>query len=188
MDAITLLKADHKAVKRLFREFEKLGDRATIGRREVVDKIIHELSAHAAIEEQLFYPVARSAVAEAEDQVLEALEEHHVVKWLLSELEHLPADAERFKAKVTVLIESVEHHADEEESDLFPKVRAAMGRKALAELGARMEQAKKRAPSRPHPRLPDTPPGNVALAPAVALVDRVTSKKTRPTRTANASG
>ena len=84
----------------------------------------------------------------------------------------MKGDEERFEAKVTVLIESVEHHAGEEEDDLFPLVRKAMGRKELAELGAAMEKAKRTAPTRPHPRAPDTPPGNVAAAKVAGLADR----------------
>ena len=172
MDAITLLKNDHKAVKRLFRQFEKLGHNAVKSRRELVAKMIEELSVHAAIEEQLFYPTVRESVPRTEDHVLESLEEHHVVKWTLSELVDMRGDEERFEAKVTVLIESVEHHAGEEEDDLFPLVRKAMGRKELAELGAAMEKAKRTAPTRPHPRAPDTPPANVAAAKVTGLADR----------------
>ena len=184
MDAITLLKNDHKAVKRLFRQFEKLGDNAVKSRRELVDKMIEELSIHAAIEEQLFYPAVREAVPDAEDQVLESLEEHHVVKWTLSELEDMSGDEERFEAKVTVLIESVEHHAEEEEEELFPEVRKAMGRKALAELGAAMEKAKKTAPTRPHPRAPDSPPGNVVAGKVAGLADKVHKVGKQSVRTA----
>jgi hemerythrin superfamily protein len=187
MDAITLLKGDHKSVKRLFRQFERTGERGAARRRALVDKIISDLSIHAAIEEQLFYPAARRCVPDAEDHVLESLEEHHVVKWVLSELEDLDPTSERFKAKVTVLIENVEHHAEEEEEELFPKVRAALGRKALAELGEEMAKAKSKAPTRPHPRMPDTPPGNVLTAPIAALVDKareVGKRATRPVGTA----
>ncbi|MDQ1374877.1 MAG: hypothetical protein QOJ09_2215 [Actinomycetota bacterium] len=74
MDAITLLKNDHKAVSALFKRFEKLGDRAEKSKREIVDKIIEELSIHAAIEEQLFYPAARECAPDTEDHVLESLE------------------------------------------------------------------------------------------------------------------
>ncbi len=172
MDAITLLKQDHKTVKGLFAQFDKAGDSAHQRKRALVDKIIEELSIHAAIEEQLFYPAARQAVEAAEDNVLESLEEHHVVKWVLSELEGMDPKAERFTAKVTVLKENVLHHAEEEETDLFPKVRGAMGRKALQELGDQMEEAKKIVPSRPHPKAPDTPPGNLVAGPTAGLADK----------------
>ena len=172
MDAITLLKDDHKTVESLFKRYEQAGDRAYATKRKLADHVIRELSVHAAIEEQLFYPTVRESVPRTEDHVLESLEEHHVVKWTLSELVDMKGDEERFEAKVTVLIESVEHHAGEEEDDLFPLVRKAMGRKELAELGAAMEKAKGTAPTRPHPRAPDTPPGNVAAAKVTGLADR----------------
>src|SRR4051794_32107164 len=171
MDAISMLKADHKTVQQLFRQFEKAGDHAYGEKRAVVDRIIEELSVHAAIEEQLFYPVVRATVPKAEDLALESLEEHHIVKWVLSELETMAPDAERFDAKVTVLIENVRHHVEEEEGDMFPKVREALGRKELQELGAVMEKAKGVSPKRPHPKAPDTPPGNLIAGPSAAAVD-----------------
>src|SRR6478609_6659049 len=149
MDAITLLKNDHRSVEKLFKRFEHAGDNAYAEKRKLVDRIIEELSQHAAIEEQVFYPVARETVPGTEDIALESLEEHHIVKWVLSELDGMDADAERFDAKVTVLIENVRHHVEEEESDFFPKVRNELGRKALGDLGDAMEKAKASAPTHP---------------------------------------
>ena len=174
MDAITLLKNDHKDVETLFKRFEKAGDRAYTEKREIVDRIIEALSKHAAIEEQLFYPVSRATVDDTEDIVLESMEEHHVVKWLLSELEDMDPRDERFDAKTTVLIENVRHHVEEEEEEFFPKVRDELGRNALNELGDAMDEASKIAPTHPHPRTPDTPPGNIVLGAAAGAVDRVT--------------
>ena len=171
MDAITLLKDDHKTVKGLFRKFEKAGDHAYITKRKLVDKITEELSVHAAIEEQVFYPAVRHTLNQTEDDVLEALEEHHIVKWTLSELEKMDPKDERFDAKVTVLIESVEHHIGEEEGEMFPKVRKALSRTQLNELGDLMERAKLAAPKRPHPRSPDEHPTNAIAAPVLAVLD-----------------
>jgi len=173
MDAITLLKNDHQTVEQLFKRFEQAGERAYVQKRQIVDRIIEELSVHAAIEEQLFYPAARAAVPDTEDMALESLEEHHVVKWLLSELETMDPAHERFDAKVTVLIESVRHHVEEEESDFFPEVRKELGRNDLADLGERMAEAKASAPTRPHPRMPDTFPLNLIAGPVAGVVDRV---------------
>ncbi len=173
MDAIRMLKDDHAAVEVLFKRFEKAGDRAFVTKREIVDRIIEALSVHAAIEEQLFYPVTRATVPETEDIALESLEEHHIVKWLLAELEDMDADAERFDAKVTVLIENVRHHVTEEEGEYFPMVRAELGRKALQDLGEAMEAARDVAPTHPHPRSPDTPPGNLVVGAAAGVADRV---------------
>jgi hemerythrin superfamily protein len=173
MDAITLLKQDHKTVEGLFKKFEKTGANAHVAQRDLAEKIIRELSVHAAIEEQVFYPAIREAVPDVEDTVLESLEEHHIVKWVTSELDSMQPDHERFRAKMTVLIENVRHHVEEEEHELFPEVRKAMGRKALAELGQAMEEAKETAPTRPHPKAPDAPPGNVVAGAAAAIVDKV---------------
>jgi len=170
MDAITLLKQDHKAVSKLFKDFEKAKQPAQ--QRKLAEKVIKELAVHAAIEEMVFYPAVRDRVPKSEDTVLESLEEHHVVKWVLSELADMKPDHERFKAKMTVLIETVRHHVEEEEQELFPKVRKALGRKELAELGATLEKAKKTAPTRPHPRAPDTPPGNLIAGTAAGVVDK----------------
>jgi hemerythrin superfamily protein len=173
MDAITLLKEDHKTVEKLFKRFEKAGEGAHAEQSEIVARIIRELSIHAAIEEQLFYPVTRETVEDIDDVVLESLEEHHIVKWVLDELEHMDPSDERYRAKVTVLMENVRHHVEEEETDYFPKVREQLGRNALAELGDAMVEAKKTAPTHPHPKAPDTPPANVANASA-GVLDRVT--------------
>ncbi|HEX2699758.1 MAG TPA: hemerythrin domain-containing protein [Acidimicrobiales bacterium] len=172
MDAITLLKQDHKTVESLFKKFEKAGPGAMVAQRELAEKIIRELSVHAAIEEQVFYPAVRESVPDAEEHVLESLEEHHIVKWVASELDSMKPDEERFHAKMTVLIENARHHVEEEESELFPQVRQALGRKVLAEIGDALEKAKKVAPTRPHPRSPDTPPGNLAAGAGAGLVDR----------------
>ena len=174
MDAITLLKQDHRELEKLFKRFEAAGDRAFAEQRRVVDKIIEELSIHASIEETLFYPVTRAGVPEVEDIALESLEEHHIVKILLAELEHMDPAEERFVPKVTVLIENVRHHVEEEEGDYFPKVREALGRNDLNELGDAMVEAKKTAPTRPHPAAPDTPPANVIAGQAASVVDRAT--------------
>jgi hypothetical protein len=128
---------------------------------------------HAAIEEQFFYPVARAAVPDTEDIALESLEEHHIVKWLLSELVDMDPAHERFDAKVTVLIENVRHHVEEEESDFFPKVREQLGRNELADLGKTLADAKKSAPTRPHPRMPDAGPANAVAGAITGVVDRV---------------
>jgi hypothetical protein len=130
MDAITMLRDDHRTVEKLVKAFEDAGPRAFVERRRIVDRIIEELSVHAAIEEQTFYPVTRATVPAVEEVALESLEEHHVVKWVLSELEAMDPEDERFGAKVTVLIESVRHHVREEESDYFREVRSELGGKA----------------------------------------------------------
>ena len=171
MDALALLKKDHQTVEKLFARFEKKPS------KEIADRFVRELSVHAAIEEQLFYPAVRQAaraqeLEEAEEEVLEALEEHHVAKWVLSEIEALDEDDERFEAKCKVLIESVRHHVKEEEGPLFRFARRLFKRDQLDELGRLLQKAKKIAPTHPHPRAPDEPPGNVLAGGLAAILDR----------------
>lgn len=172
-DAITMLKDDHKTVEQLFKRFEKAGERAHVEKRNIVDRIVEALSVHAAVEEQVFYPVVRATVPDAEDHTLESLEEHHIVKWVLSELEAMSPEDERFDAKVTVLIENVRHHVEEEEKELFPMVRRELGRDSLSDLGKVLAEARKAAPTHPHPRSPDTPPQNLVVGAAAGMADRI---------------
>ena len=148
-DAIVLLKADHKEIKRLFREFEAAGENATVRKGKIVSRIVELLTVHTYIENEVMYPEVRRALPDLEDDVLESYEEHHVADVLVMELVGMKPDAERFTAKATVLIENVTHHIEEEEGEWFPKVRAGLGRKHLQDLGVQLLAAKARAPRSP---------------------------------------
>jgi hemerythrin superfamily protein len=132
MDAIVKLREDHKAVEALFKKLEK-------DDLSVVPDICAALTQHAYLEEQVFYPAVRREVDDTLDEVLEAVEEHHVVKVLIGELEDLTPTDDAYKAKATVLMEMVRHHVEEEEGEMFPQVREALGRKRLQEIGSEME-------------------------------------------------
>jgi hemerythrin superfamily protein len=155
VDAITILRDDHDKVRKLFTQFEREHEEASATqKRRLVDQIIEELTVHAYIEEELFYPTVQGLdpprKGEApEELVKEALEEHAQVKTLLAELETMNPEAEFFDAKVTVVIDDVRHHAEEEEQEMFPKVRESMGRNDLQDLGQRMLEARQKAPKRP---------------------------------------
>jgi hemerythrin-like domain-containing protein len=170
MDAIALLERDHEEVDSLFNRFERTS--AKKEQRQIADQVIQALSRHAAIEEQFFYPALRERARRGEDAALEALEEHHVVKWLLLELAKMQPSEERFEAKMKVLAESVRHHVEEERKELFPLVRSVFERQELEDLGVLMEEAKSMAPTGPHPRSPDTPPGNLITGAVAAVLDR----------------
>lgn len=147
MDAIKLLKEDHKKVKALFEEVEGLGERAATQRKNLFQKIDQELTLHAKIEETLFYPEfkKRAENSQERDGVLEAYEEHGVVKVMIGELEALDAKDEKYKAKLTVLKELVLHHVKEEEGELFPMAREMFEPEELAQIGERIVKAKKKA-------------------------------------------
>jgi hemerythrin-like domain-containing protein len=148
-DAIVLLKQDHQEIRKLFRKFEAAGENADVTRGKLVDQMLELLTVHTYIENEGMYPRVRELVPDLEDDVLESYEEHHVADVLTMELATMSPDDEHFTAKTTVLIENVEHHMDEEESDWFPKVRDALGRKQLQEIGAEMLELKQKAPRRP---------------------------------------
>jgi len=141
MNAYDLLKEDHKKVAAIFEKLEPTTERALITREELFNKLNAELEVHAAVEEQIFYPVLKEA-AETRDITFEAFEEHGVIKELLKELSATPKDTEVWTAKLTVLKENVEHHVGEEEGEMFKKARKVLSEKQADELGIRMEKAK----------------------------------------------
>jgi hemerythrin-like domain-containing protein len=148
-DAIVMLKDDHKEILAAFKKFEAAGDGAHKTKGALVDRIIELLTVHTYIENEIMYPRVRELVPELEDDVLESYEEHHVADVLVMELSAMQPEDERFTAKATVLIENVRHHIEEEEDEWFPKVREALGRTALQEIGEAMQESKKTAPRRP---------------------------------------
>jgi hemerythrin superfamily protein len=148
-DAIVLLKDDHKRMRGLFREFRAASDTAYATKDRLATKILEELTVHTYIENECMYPQTRSLMPDLEDDILESYEEHHVADVLCMELSTMKAKDEHFTAKMTVLIENVEHHMEEEEDEWFPKVRAGLGRKRLQEMGAEMLTMKRTAPRKP---------------------------------------
>lgn len=140
MDALELLKTDHKTVKDLFKKVE--ASKSDKQQKQLFEEIKTELETHTHIEETVFYP-AVAKHDELKDMVLESLEEHKQVKTLLREMDNLTEDSEKFEPKLKVLMENVEHHAEEEEeAKMFPKVRKLMDAGALDQLGQELEAAK----------------------------------------------
>ena len=142
-DAVDLLDADHIAVKKLFTQFKKLAEAKAPGdeRKAIADKICMELTVHAEIEEQIFYPAARVAIKD-DDLLNEAEVEHASAKDLIAQISDMDADEELFDAKVIVLGEYIDHHVEEERNEMFPKARKSdMDLKGMvAELQALKEE------------------------------------------------
>jgi hemerythrin superfamily protein len=140
MDALELLKEDHQKVKELFEQAEGTEDQKE--KNKIFSEIQSELETHARIEETVFYP-AMEKHEELKDMVLEAIEEHRQIKTLLKEIDNLKSDSEKFEPKLSVLMENVEHHAEEEEEGkMFPKIRQICSKEDLEELGQELEAAK----------------------------------------------
>ena len=139
MDALELLKQDHQKVKELFEQAEEAEGK---DQQKIFEQITTEIETHARIEETVFYPAVQEH-EELKDMVLESLEEHKQIKTLLREMDNLASDSEKFEPKLKVLMENVEHHAEEEEEGkMFPKLRQIMGKQKLEQLGADLEAAK----------------------------------------------
>lgn len=145
MDALELLTKDHEVVRRLFSEFKTAKESEDTSRlASLKEQIFNELEVHTGIEEEVFYPAAKEVGGEAEELISEGVEEHHVVEVLMGEIAQLEPGDDTWTAKMTVLIENVEHHADEEEEELFPKLRNAFGKERLESLGEQLQAAKQR--------------------------------------------
>ena len=145
MNAIELLKSDHQKVRGLLAELAETTHRASKTRTELLGKIALELRVHTTIEEEIFYPAFREAGEKHEDEKMffEAMEEHRAAGDLvLPDLEATEVDSDQFGGRAKVLKELVEHHADEEEKEMFPRARELLGVDALRELGERMQARK----------------------------------------------
>ena len=125
-DAIALLTADHKTVKALFKQFEQLKEHDDAGEQKarLVQQICNELTVHAQVEEELFYPAVRDAIDD-DDLMDEADIEHASAKELIAQLEELAPGDDHYDARVTVLGEYIDHHVKEEEGEMFDKARKA---------------------------------------------------------------
>ncbi|HSI60550.1 MAG TPA: hemerythrin domain-containing protein [Ideonella sp.] len=136
-DATALLRADHKLVSGLFADYEKA--RATSKKKELVAQICSELTVHAQVEEEIFYPAVKQALKDKE-LVPEATVEHATLKELIAQVEGMEPDGEMYDARIKVLSEYVKHHVKEEHTEMFPKAKAS--RLDMAELGSRIAARK----------------------------------------------
>jgi hemerythrin superfamily protein len=141
MDVFKLLKADHEKVAGILEKLDQSTERAVKLREELFEKLNAELSAHAYAEEKILYPAVKE-VDDTRDIGFEAIEEHKIVKTLLSELASLSKDSEEWSAKLSVLKENVEHHVEEEENEMFPKFRKALDKDEIEAMGDEIQMAK----------------------------------------------
>jgi len=144
MDAIALLKKDHEAVRGLLAQLERAAAKGGPRAEQLLAKVDREVKIHSQIEEEIFYPAFRDAATKKDERELffEAKEEHHVVDLVMPEVEGTDSGAEEFAAKAKVLKELIEHHAKEEERQMFPKARKLMDREELRDLGSRLKRRK----------------------------------------------
>jgi hemerythrin superfamily protein len=171
-DLIDILVTDHREVETMFAELET-GTGDPEHRRNLADVVIAELVRHSVAEEMYLYPTARKTLPDGDQLAEHEISEHAEAERIMNDLDGLDSTDPRFDTEVARLAAAIRHHVQDEETDLFPRLREACSREELLELGHRVEAAKKIAPTRPHPMAPDRPPFNKLLAPGTGLVDRV---------------
>jgi hemerythrin superfamily protein len=171
-DLIDVLVHDHHEIESMFVELESgRADPARV--RELTDRVIVELVRHSVAEEQYLYPAARKALPGGDALADREIEEHAAAEETMKQLDGMDPTDPAFDGLVAQLITDVRGHIAEEETELFPRLRAAYRPSDLEELGGKVTRAKKMAPTHPHPDTPDTPPMNKLGAPVLGLVDRV---------------
>lgn len=169
MDAVELLKHDHRMVEQLFRDYDAA--QSDDQRRGVVEILVREVSKHAALEELTVYPFAKEYLGDSVD-VEGQLAEHMAVKKTLSALDGLTVGDSGEARLVQSLAGEITQHVEREEGRFLPALQSSVDEQALKELGEQLDQAKKAAPTRPHPAAPDHPPVLALAAPFVAIYDR----------------
>jgi len=145
MDAITFLTNDHKVVRGMLEELAATTTRAVKKRTELVRKIATEIEAHTQIEEEIFYPAFKQAGEKSDDDKMffEAMEEHRAAGDLvLPDLLQTEVGSDQFSGRAKVLKELIDHHAKEEEKEMFPRARKLMDKAQLQELGERLAARK----------------------------------------------
>ncbi|MFF6999042.1 hemerythrin domain-containing protein [Streptomyces sp. NPDC008313] len=171
-DVVAELTTDHREVEELFGKIESLapGDER---RKKYADQAVIELVRHSVAEEAYLYPAVREFLPDGDSIADRELGDHATAERTMKELEGADADDPAFDRLIGELMTEIRSHVRDEEDNLFPRLRASASGEELMKLGDKIRQAKKTAPTRPHPSAPDTPPANKLLAPGVGMVDRV---------------
>ncbi|MGK5441903.1 hemerythrin domain-containing protein [Micromonospora sp. URMC 105] len=171
-DVVDVLISDHREVESIFVELETRQGTPE-HRRQLADVVIAELVRHSVAEEAYVYPTARKMLPDGDRVADHEISEHADAERTMKELESVDPSDPRFDQLLAHLTSTIRHHIEDEEADLFPRLRAAVAREELVELAGKVQAAKKSAPTRPHPAAPDRPPANKLLAPGAGLVDRM---------------
>ncbi|CAM5584167.1 hemerythrin domain-containing protein [Streptomyces pseudogriseolus] len=171
-DVIAELTTDHREVEELFGKIEALpsGDEQ---RKKYADQAVIELVRHSIAEEAYLYPAVREFLPNGDGIADKELEDHAEAERTMKDLEGVDAGDPEFDRLIGELMAEIRSHVRDEEDNLFAQLRSAASEDELMKLGDKVRQAKKTAPTRPHPSAPDTPPANKLLAPGAGMVDRI---------------
>jgi hemerythrin superfamily protein len=171
MDALTLLKSDHRKVERLLARYHS----ANGNKGDIVREITSELTAHMDAEERELYPLLRGSIEDGQSLMDDAVKEHAEARGLLADLRRGEEGSFDMDAKVATLRRAVEHHVSDEEDDVFPKARQALGKTRLVEIGSRLARAKEAAPTAPPASAARNSPGSSVVGMIAAATNRVTN-------------
>lgn len=174
LDVVAILTTDHREMTELLGQAETTPNANQ--RRDLVDTVIAEVMRHAVAEEMYVYPAIEEHVPNGKHEVEHDKREHDEIVQVMKQLEDVEASDPRFMELVRKLEGQLRHHADDEESDQFPKLRAHFPAEKLVDLGEKVENAKKMAPTRPHPSAPHSELFHKSVGPGVGMVDRLMDK------------
>ena len=175
-DVVDILSSDHREMVELLGQIEHTADAGR--RRDLADTVIAEVMRHAVAEEMYVYPAIEEHVPNGTQQVAHDKEEHHEIVLLMKQMEDTDAASPAFMNMVRQLEGMLRHHAQDEESEQFPQLRAHIPGERLVTLGAQVETAKRLAPTRPHPSAPHSELFHKTLGPGVGMIDRLRDKLT----------
>ena len=173
-DVVDILTLDHREMEDLLDQIQ----RATASdlRRDLTDTLIAEVMRHAVAEEMYVYPAMEKHIPQGKEEADHDRDEHHEIVQVMKELEGTDAAEPAFMDGVLKLDKLLRHHAQDEEADQFPKMRQYLSAEKLVELGEQVENAKKLAPTRPHPSAPHSELFHKTVGPGVGMVDRLRDK------------
>lgn len=175
-DVVDILTTDHREMLELLDQVKSAPEPGR--RRGLVDTVVAEVMRHAVAEEMYVYPAMEKHLPNGAEEVEHDKQEHDEIVQVMKRLEDVDASEPRFMELVGELEAQLRHHVDDEESDQFPKLRAAIPAQQLVELGEKVQAAKKLAPTRPHPHAPHSELFHKTLGPGVGLIDRLRDKLT----------
>ena len=175
-DVVEILTADHREMVELIGRIKSTPDAGQ--RRDLADTVIAEVMRHAVAEEMYVYPAVEERVPDGKEMVEHDKEEHQEIVEVMKEVESLDASDASFMTRIGQLEALLKHHAEDEETDQFPRLRAHLTSEQLVELGQKVEMAKKLAPTRPHPSAPHSELFHKTIGPGVGMIDRLRDKLT----------
>lgn len=180
-DVVDILTADHREMIELIGRIKATTDANQ--RRDLADTVIAEVMRHAVAEEMYVYPAVEERVPDGAEMVEHDKEEHQEIVEVMKQIEGLDASDQSFMTRIQELEAQLRHHADDEESEQFPQLRAHLGGEQLVELGEKVQNAKRLAPTRPHPTAPHSELFHKTIGPGVGMIDRLrdtlTGRRTR---------